>query len=58
LIGAPHLPPYTVEQPQLTIVERVSIDFLNRYLKGSRGALGRMRAAADRPGIALLVAAP
>jgi dienelactone hydrolase len=57
LIGAPHLPPYTVEQPQLTIVERVTIDFLNRYLKGARDALSRMRAAADRPGVALLVEA-
>lgn len=58
LIGAPHLPPYTVEQPQLTIVERVSIAFLHRYLKGARAGLARMRAAADRRRLAVLVAAP
>jgi dienelactone hydrolase len=58
LIGAPHLPPYTVEQPQLTIVERVTIAFLDRYLKGARHALGRMRAAANRPGVASLQAVP
>jgi dienelactone hydrolase len=58
LIGAPHLPPYTVEQPQLTIVERVSIAFLDRYLKGVHDALGRMRAAANRPGVASLQAMP
>jgi dienelactone hydrolase len=58
LIGAPHLPPYTVQQPQLTIVERVTIAFLDRYLKGASDGLGRMRAAADRPGLARLQADP
>jgi dienelactone hydrolase len=58
LIGAPHLPPYTVQQPQLTIVERVSIAFLDRYLKGARNGLDRMRAAGDRLGLARLEAAP
>ncbi len=58
LIGAPHLPPYTVEQPQLTIVERVTIAFLDRYLKGARAGLDRMRAAAARPGLARLQGAP
>jgi dienelactone hydrolase len=58
LIGAPHLPPYTVQQPQLTIVERVSIAFLDRYLKGARNGLDRMRAAGDRRGLARLEAAP
>ncbi len=32
LIGAEHLPPYTTEQPQLSMVERVSTAFLQRYL--------------------------
>jgi len=32
LIGAEHLPPYTSEQPQLSIVERVSTAFLEQYL--------------------------
>jgi fermentation-respiration switch protein FrsA (DUF1100 family) len=58
LIRAPHLPPYTIQQPQLTIVERVTIAFLDRYLKGARDGLDRMRAAGDRRGLATLVAAP
>lgn len=58
LPGAPHLPPYTDEQPQLSIVERVTVGFLNRYLKGNRGAPAHMKSAADRPGIAALKAVP
>jgi dienelactone hydrolase len=58
LIGAPHLPPYTVEQPQLTIVERVTTAFLDRYLKGARDGVRRMRAAGRRPGLADLRAVP
>ena len=56
--GAPHLPPYTDEQPQLSIVERVTVAFLDRYLKGNRAALARMASAADRPGIAALQSVP
>ena len=48
LIGAPHLPPYTSEQPQLGIVERVTLAFLARYLHGSRAALRRMARLGDR----------
>jgi dienelactone hydrolase len=58
LIGAPHLPPYTNEQPQLSIVERVSIAFLGRYLKGARALINRMERAGNRPGVASLVAQP
>lgn len=58
LPGAPHLPPYTSEQPQLSIVERVTVAFLDRYLKGYRGGLARMRSAADRPGLAVLQGNP
>jgi dienelactone hydrolase len=58
LPGAAHLPPYTYEQPQLSVVERVTIAFLDRYLKGYRRAIARMRSAADRPGIAALQADP
>jgi fermentation-respiration switch protein FrsA (DUF1100 family) len=58
LIGAPHLPPYTVEQPQLTIVERVTTAFLDRYLKGARSSPERMGAAGNRRGLAVLTAAP
>jgi fermentation-respiration switch protein FrsA (DUF1100 family) len=42
LLGAEHLPPYTGEQPQLGIVERTSVAFLDGYLKGSAAALGRL----------------
>jgi dienelactone hydrolase len=58
MFGAAHLPPYTVEQPQLGIVERVSILFLDRYLKRDPNALRRMRAAGNVAGVAALAADP
>ena len=58
LLGAPHLPPYTDMEPQLGIVERVTIDFLRYYLEGRPGALKRMAAAATVPGTATLTAHP
>jgi predicted dienelactone hydrolase len=58
LIGAPHLPPYTSEQPQLGIVERVSTEFLNRYLKADGSAAGQMTNDGDRGGMAVLTARP
>lgn len=54
LLGAPHLGPYTNEQPQLGIVERVTIAFLDRYLKRALGATGRMQTAGDVPHLATL----
>jgi dienelactone hydrolase len=54
LPGAQHLPPYTNEQPQLSIVERVTVAFMDRYLKGDRRALGRMAAAGNVAGTATL----
>lgn len=56
LIGATHLPPYTSEQPQLGIVERVTIAFLDHYLKQKR--LGPLLAAGAVPGIAHLTSDP
>lgn len=56
LFGAEHLPPYTVQEPQLSIVERVSVDFLNRYLKQRAGSLAAMSAAGNVPGVAGLQA--
>ncbi|MBV9196917.1 MAG: hypothetical protein JO168_22495 [Solirubrobacterales bacterium] len=56
--GAPHLPPYTGELPQLSIVERVTVAFLDRYLKGTRESIAQMASVADRPGIAALRAVP
>jgi dienelactone hydrolase len=58
LLGAPHLPPYTDMQPQLGIVERVSLAFLAHYLAGSAGALKQIVAAADVPGVATISADP
>ncbi len=58
LPGASHLGPYTGEQPQLGVVERVTIAFLDAYLKHSPGALARMAAAGRAPGVAVLQADP
>jgi dienelactone hydrolase len=56
LVGASHLPPYTEEEPQLGIVERVSIAFLDHYLKGR--PLHALATAAHDGGLARLVADP
>lgn len=56
LPGAGHLPPYTTEEPQRSVVERVTTAFLDHYLRA--GALGDIGEAAKAPGIATLVAAP
>jgi dienelactone hydrolase len=56
LLGAPHLPPYTVEQPQLSIVGRVTTAFFDRYLKGQARGIRRMVSAGNVPGVASLSA--
>ena len=56
LLGAPHLPPYTTLQPYLGVIERVSVAFLDHYLKAQPAALQRMVAAARVKGVALLQA--
>jgi len=56
LRGAGHLPPYTTEEPQLGVVERVTTAFLDRYLK--HGSLDQVEQAADAPGVATLVRSP
>jgi dienelactone hydrolase len=58
LLGAEHLPPYTDQQPQLSIVERVSIAFLDAYLKRRSSALGRLASGVSSSGTATLVADP
>ncbi|HLI60071.1 MAG TPA: hypothetical protein VKV21_10455 [Solirubrobacteraceae bacterium] len=61
LIGAPHLAPYTTEQPQLSIVERVSTAFLRAFLGPPADrlrALDALGLAARRPGLATLLARP
>jgi predicted dienelactone hydrolase len=56
LLGASHLPPYTTEEPQLSIVERVTIDFLDHYLKTA--PLRDLIAAGNRATVASLTEAP
>lgn len=56
LLGAAHIGPYTDEQPQLGIVERVTIAFLDGYLKKERDGVRRMTAAGNVPGVASLAA--
>jgi hypothetical protein len=56
LLGASHRPPYTDQQPQLGVVERATIAFLDHYLKGR--SLAAFTAAARRPGVTQLVAEP
>lgn len=58
LLGAGHLPPYTYQQPQLGIVERATIDFLNRYLDGDDSAGDKLADDADLPGVSTLTARP
>jgi hypothetical protein len=56
LLGASQLPPYTDRQPQLGIVERATIAFLDHYLKGR--PLSALGEAAQRPGLTRLTADP
>jgi len=56
LLGASHLPPYTDEEPQLGIVERTTIAFLDHYLDGR--PLGAFERAARAPGLTRLSADP
>jgi dienelactone hydrolase len=58
LLGAGHLPPYSDQQPQLGIVERVSIAFFDGYLKHRAGALARLISLGSVPGAASLLAEP
>jgi hypothetical protein len=56
LLGAGHLPPYTTQEPELEIVERVTLAFLGAYLKGTPGALAQLRTDGNVPGHASLQA--
>ena len=58
LLGAGHLPPYTSDIPRLGVVERVTVAFFDRYLKGERSAQARLLAAGRVPGRAALTADP
>ena len=54
LLGAQHLPPYTSEQPQLGIVERTTVAFLNLYLRHDRSAAAQIRQAGSVRGVTRL----
>lgn len=54
LLGARHIGPYTNEQPQLGVVERVTVAFLDRYLKRLPGSRNRLWRAGNVPGVATL----
>lgn len=56
LLGASHRPPFTDEEPQLGVVERATIGFLDHFLKGR--PLTAFTAAARRAGVTRLVADP
>ena len=56
LLGAGHLPPFSDQRPQLTIVERVTIAFLDRYIKREPGALQRLVSQGDVAGTSALLA--
>jgi fermentation-respiration switch protein FrsA (DUF1100 family) len=56
LIGASHRPPYTSQEPQLRIVERVTIAFLDHYL--AHAPLHSLVLAARNPGLSSLEMAP
>jgi dienelactone hydrolase len=58
LPGASHLPPYSTQQPQLGVVERVTIAFLDHYLKHAPGAYDRLLHAGNAPRVASLNAHP
>jgi dienelactone hydrolase len=54
LLGASHLPPYSSQEPQLSVVERVTIAFIDHSLKHIPGSLHRLLSAGRVPGIAAL----
>jgi pimeloyl-ACP methyl ester carboxylesterase len=58
LLGASHLPPYTEPGHDLTMVEHVTLAFLNRYLKGDRISLSHYASRRSAGVDSVLVAAP
>ena len=58
MLGAGHLLPYTYQQPQLAIVERVTITFLDSYLEHKPGALQRLVSLDGVTGTSSLLAEP
>jgi hypothetical protein len=58
LLGAGHEDPYTVEQPQLGVVGRAIVAFLDLYLERRPGAASRLAASGRVHGISRLTAQP
>lgn len=58
MFGAEHLPPYQDQQPELGIVERVTIAFFDTYLKRRPAALKQLLSVGNVPGITVLLAKP
>jgi fermentation-respiration switch protein FrsA (DUF1100 family) len=58
LLGAEHVPPYSGQQPQLAIVERVTIAFLDGYLLHTPGAARRLVSLGNVRGISVMLAEP
>jgi dienelactone hydrolase len=58
LLGAEHLPPYSDQQPQLGIVEGVTIAFFDGYLKRRPEALTRLVSLGSVPGTASVLVEP
>jgi dienelactone hydrolase len=58
LLGAGHLAPYTDQQPQLGIVQHVSVAFLDRYLKRILLTGQQLRSLASGSHTAALLAEP
>ncbi|HEX6762905.1 MAG TPA: hypothetical protein VF094_08905 [Gaiellaceae bacterium] len=56
LLGATHLPPYTTDDRWSPEVDRVTLAFLDGYLRG--GAIGPLVVAGTRPGVARMVSRP
>jgi dienelactone hydrolase len=56
LLGASHRPPYTVQEPELAIVEHATVAFLDHYFEGR--PLGRFERAAIHRGVTKLDAEP
>ncbi|MCL2769562.1 MAG: hypothetical protein FWD42_05550 [Solirubrobacterales bacterium] len=56
LLEAGHLTPYERQEPQLAIVERVTIAFLDLYLRGDTSQLGKLLRSGSVPGLATLTA--
>jgi hypothetical protein len=58
LHGATHLPPYTQHNGWETVVARVSVDFLNAYLRHLKGDIAAMLHAGRLPGVATITSGP